>query len=83
MIIKKSDYFERQESKLDENQKEALDDIVWLLKQDPVAGNERKGSLKGVWDYQYEDPVGKMMVCYKFTKKTLYLLGVFQISQKI
>ncbi len=83
MIVKKSDYFERQEIKLDDKQKETLDDVVWLLKQDPILGNERKGPLKGVWDYKYEDSVGKMMVCYKFTQETLYLLGVFQISKII
>ena len=75
--------FKRQISKLDDEQQDILDDIIWELSLDPTMGQQRRNRLRRYWFYDYQDSQGRMQLNYQFNQETLQLCGVFKISQFI
>ena len=75
--------FKRQVLKLDEDQQEILDDIIWELSLNPTVGQQRRGRLKRYWYYDYQDSQGRRQLNYQFDQDTLRICGVFKISQFI
>ena len=59
MKILSSKIFNRQYAKLNDEQRESLEGVVWELRLNPTIGIEGKGRLRGFWYYNYKDlPVG-------------------------
>ena len=75
-------YFKRQKFTLGDPQKEALDKTVQILAKTPGIGVARKGDVRGLFSYNYQDAQGQMQLIYQFDESTLNLIGVFKLGRR-
>lgn len=84
MDIIQSPLFEKQYNKLEEDQQETIETIIWDISLDPTQGYQRKGPLKEFWSYSYQDFQGRIELTYRLRSKDLIeIVAVYKISQLI
>ncbi len=71
MKIKQSNQFRKQVKKLQKNQKKDLDSAILKIIENPRCGEEKKGTLQGLFVYKFK------------MQKPLTLLGYFYPEQEL
>ena len=78
MLISYSPSFERAVKKLHKNQKKALDLIVGELLNNPKLGEEKRGSLAGIFIVKFQISRAEYLLAYRFRSENeinLLVLG--------
>ena len=81
--VLKTPYFEKQYLLLEEVEQEALEDVIWHVRQDPTSGYQRKGKLANYWTFDYTDNFGRKQVHYNIGEKQITIVMVNRISNNV
>lgn len=73
MIIKQSGIFRRRVKKLHPAEKQALDDAVKEIIENPAIGELKVGDLAGVQVYKYKHKTQQNLLAYRFVEEELVL----------
>ena len=74
--VQQTNTFLRAYKKLHNNQKDAVDQAVAVVVQDPAIGDAKKGDLAGVYIYKFDCVNQMFLLAYEFDPDTRTLLLV-------
>lgn len=74
--VRQTNVFLRAYKKLHDNQKDAVDQAVADVVQDPAIGDAKKGDLAGVYVYKFDCVNQMFLLAYEFDPDTQTLLLV-------
>jgi len=72
--VTQSSAFARGYKKLHQRQKQDIDAAVNVVIADPLAGEQKRGDLAGVYVYKFKSQTQLMLLAYEFDPKTRHLL---------
>ena len=72
--VTQSSAFARGYKKLHQRQKQDVDAAVNVVIADPLAGEQKRGDLAGVYVYKFKSQTQLMLLAYEFDPKTRHLL---------
>jgi len=72
--VTQSSAFARGYKKLHQRQKQDVDAAVNVVIADPLAGEQKRGDLEGVYVYKFKSQTQLMLLAYEFDPKTRHLL---------
>ena len=76
MKIFQSRQFERKVKKFTKQEKKSLDKQILKIADNPVAGSEKKGDLRGVYVHKFKIKHTQYMLSYRFTEENLELIMI-------
>ena len=76
MKILQSRQFERKVKKFTKQEKKSLDKQILKIADNPVAGSEKKGDLRGVYVHKFKIKHTQYMLSYRFTEENLELIMI-------
>lgn len=71
MKIFQSRSFEKSVKKISKQEKEILDQEVRKIVNEPLAGNEKRGDLRGVFIHKFKLKTNEYLVAYRFIGEDL------------
>ena len=77
VFVQQTNAFLRAYKKLHDNQKDAVDQAVVAVVQDPASGDAKKGDLLGVYVYKFNCVNQQFLLAYEYDpiKRVLLLVG--------
>lgn len=80
IIIQQMPAFKKAYKKLHTQQKQIVDKAIGTIIENPEAGEEKKGDLKGVFVYKFKINLQEILLAYQWDPKTrtLLTLGVHE-----
>lgn len=77
VFVQQTNAFLRAYKKLHDNQKDAVDQAVAAVVQDPASGDAKKGDLLGVYVYKFNCVNQQFLLAYEYDpiKRVLLLVG--------
>ena len=69
MKIYQSKSFEKKVKKFSEKEKQALDDEIRQIMQNPSVGSEKKGDLRGVFVHKFNLQTQPYLLAYRFVNE--------------
>ena len=77
VFVQQTNAFLRAYKKLHDNQKDAVDQAVAAVVQDPASGDAKKGDLLGVFVYKFNCVNQQFLLAYEYDpiKRVLLLVG--------
>jgi len=72
--VTQSSAFARGYKKLHQRQKQDVDAAVNVVIAEPLAGEQKRGDLAGVYVYKFKSQTQLMLLAYEFDPKTRHLL---------
>ena len=72
--VTQSSAFARGYKKLHQRQKQDVDAAVNVVIADPLAGEQKRGDLAGVYVYKFKSQTQLMLLAYEFDPKTRHML---------
>lgn len=76
MKIIQSRSFEQKVKKLNQAQKETLDEQIKVIIENPSAGNEKKGDLSEVHIHKFKIKTTQYLLTYRFNEERLELIMI-------
>ncbi len=76
MKIFQSRSFVRRVKKFSGKEKELLDSEIRTIAENPTAGAEKKGDLKGIFVHKFKIKTELYLLSYRFTNNTLELITI-------
>lgn len=76
MKIFQSRSFEKKVKRFNKQQKKVLDSQILKIAQDPIAGEEKKGDLRGVFVHKFKIKSTQYLLSYRFVGDDLELIMI-------
>lgn len=76
MKVSQTNSFKRSVKKFKKNEKNALDEAVKQIIDDPEIGEQKSGDLRHVWVYKYKLKVMLYLLAYSYNAEEITLLSV-------
>ena len=76
MKIIQSPIFARTVKKFHKNEKNILDSQIYLILENPVIGEEKKGDLKGIFVHKFKIKDKQFLLSYRIRQGTLELITI-------
>ncbi len=76
IIVKQMPAFKKVYKKLHQKQKNAVNDVIRLIIDNPAIGQEKKGDLRGIYVYKFKIHQQELLLAYEWDPQARILLAL-------